>query len=119
VISCGPGEKVSSSASLSSSLQVIKKDGLETSQEDVEHITTTKPTNTISPEGWKLTFEDNFDIKEVAISKGADPACFSRKPVCKAWPHFRINPSNCDGSVWSGYCIWPEDGWWRARLIND
>lgn len=31
---------------------------------------------------WKLTFEDNFDDKAAAISKGADPECFSKVPTC-------------------------------------
>lgn len=43
---------------------------------------------------------------------------YTSKPVCKAWPHFRISDSNCDGTKWNGYCIWTRDGWWRAREIK-
>lgn len=40
------------------------------------------------------------------------------KPVCKAWPHFKIKESNCDGTKWNGYCLWTRDGWWRARQLK-
>jgi hypothetical protein len=41
------------------------------------------------------------------------------KPVCKAYPHFKISRSNCDGSIWNNkYCIWSRDGWWRARELK-
>lgn len=43
---------------------------------------------------------------------------YTEKPVCKAWPHFKIKESNCDGSKWNGFCIWPRDGWWRARELK-
>lgn len=41
-------------------------------------------------------------------------------PVCKAWPHFKIKRSNCDGEFWSStggteYCLWNRDGWYRVR----
>jgi Glycosyl hydrolases family 16 len=108
--SCGPGEKVSSSASMSSSLQAIKKESLESSEVEVEHITSSKPTNTISPTGWKLTFEDHFDSKEIAISKGADPACFNRNPVCMInwWgaqecPEFKTELTHLNKCHWSAY----------------
>lgn len=32
--------------------------------------------------GWYKTFEDEFDPASTAISKGADPTCFSRKAKC-------------------------------------
>lgn len=43
---------------------------------------------------------------------------YTSKPVCKAWPHFKIKESNCDGDKWNGYCIWTRDGWWRARELK-
>lgn len=44
-------------------------------------------------------------------------------PVCKAWPHFKIKQSNCDGENWSSsngtnYCLWAKDGWYRVREIK-
>ena len=41
-------------------------------------------------------------------------------PVCKAWPHFKIKRSNCDGEFWNSsnnteYCLWNRDGWYRVR----
>jgi beta-glucanase (GH16 family) len=44
-------------------------------------------------------------------------------PVCKAWPHFDIKRSNCDGQIWKStsnkeYCLWPRDGWYRVREIK-
>lgn len=43
----------------------------------------------------------------------------SGRPVCKAYPHFKIKQSNCDGTIWDGYCIWQQDGWWKARQLRD
>ncbi len=42
----------------------------------------------------------------------------SGKPVCKAFPHFKIKKSKCNGSIWDSYCIWQKDGWWRARELK-
>lgn len=39
-------------------------------------------------------------------------------PVCKAWPHFKIKQSNCDGTIWNNYCIWSKGTWWRARELK-
>ena len=41
-------------------------------------------------------------------------------PVCKAWPHFKIKRSNCDGEFWNStngteYCLWSRDGWYHVR----
>ncbi len=44
------------------------------------------------------------------------------KPVCSAIPNFKIKKSNCTGdggTIWNTYCIWGEDGWWRARDLRD
>ncbi len=37
------------------------------------------------------------------------------RPVCKAFPHFRIRRSKCDGEEWGDYCIWNKGEYYRAR----
>lgn len=41
------------------------------------------------------------------------------EPVCKAFPHFRINAQNCEGQTWENHCLYDREGWWRAREIRD
>jgi hypothetical protein len=44
---------------------------------------------------------------------------FNNKPVCKAFPHFSISNSNCgNNQKWDNYCLWDENGWFRARKIR-
>jgi beta-glucanase (GH16 family) len=44
--------------------------------------------------GWILTFQDEFDSADVAVSKGAKAECFSRKPDCAN--EFEWDTSTCD-----------------------
>ncbi len=60
--------------------------------------------------GWFLTFEDEFESKELSISKGADPNCFSRTPTCmiewgtpEACTEFSEGLSDLNKCHWSVY----------------
>jgi hypothetical protein len=43
---------------------------------------------------------------------------YNGKIVCKAWPHFKIKESKCDGSKWENYCIWNQGENYRARQLR-
>ena len=44
--------------------------------------------------GWRETFMDDFTNADQAISRGADPKCFSKKPLCAN--EFEWDQSECD-----------------------
>ena len=63
--------------------------------------------DTSSEKGWILTFKDEFETKEEAISKGADPNCFSRSPTCMIeWGTPELCPEFSSGLGDLNKCNW-------------
>ena len=77
--------------------------------------------------GWCLWPKDGWWRAREIKDDVNNPSCpwprqkigmYGNEPVCKAYPHFKIRESKCDGTKWSGYCIWDKDTWWRARQLK-
>lgn len=77
--------------------------------------------------GWCLWPQNGWWRARQIKDDTANPDCpwpraklgmYNSEPVCKAYPHFKIRESKCDGLKWSNYCIWDKGSWWRARQLK-
>jgi hypothetical protein len=71
-----------------------------------------------SEAGWFLTFEDQFEDKQTAIAKGANPNCFNKIPTCMLnwWsrsdcPEFSNQLENLNKCNWNVYHYYNYMDW--------